>query len=191
MIPAYLQIMNLPAANHLLIADPFLKDEHFKRSVVYLCAHNEEGSFGLTLNRPFHHTLDQLMNDLLIHDIPVFIGGPVELNSIHFLHRLPERVPDTEKISAHLGLGGDFEWVRMMLNQKKVSPSDFRFFVGYSGWSAGQLDMEMKEKTWLVAEATPNILFDTENDSCWKESIKLLGEAFEPVIHYPIDPQLN
>jgi len=183
--------MNIPAANHLLIADPFLKDEHFKRTVVYLCAHNQEGSFGLTLNRPFHHTLDQLMDDVRIHDIPVFIGGPVELNSIHFLHRLPELVPDAEKITEGLGWGGDFEWVRKMLNEKKISKNDFRFFLGYSGWSSGQLEMEMEEKTWLVAPAPTQIIFNADYDSCWKESVKLLGEEFVPVIHYPIDPQLN
>jgi putative transcriptional regulator len=183
--------MNFPAANHLLIADPFLKDENFKRTVVFLCSHDEEGSFGLTLNRPFHHTLNQLMDDIQILDIPVNIGGPVGIDSIHFLHRLPDLVPNAEKLSADLGWGGDFEWVKKRLNDREISKKDFRFFVGYSGWSAGQLEMEMKEKTWLVAPSSHHILFESEADFCWKNSIMLLGEGFEPVIHYPLDPQLN
>jgi len=189
--PSYLQIMNQPAADRLLIADPFLKDEHFMRTVVYLCSHSNEGSLGFTLNRPFTHNLDQLMDGIEVKGFPVSLGGPVGLSSIHFIHSLQNLIPDTEMLNDNIGWGGNFDVVRKLINERKITPQQIRFFVGYSGWSAGQLEEEMAEKTWLISKAPSSILFSLNQEDCWKNSIRLLGSEYEPLINYPIDPQLN
>ena len=82
-----------PASGILLIADPFLKDPNFLRTVVLLCEHQTEGSFGFVLNRPIQNTLDELIPELEGHPIPVFDGGPVQKDSLHFLHQLPDEIP--------------------------------------------------------------------------------------------------
>ena len=81
-----------PAPGILLIADPFLKDPNFLRTVVFLCEHKEEGSFGFVLNRQYVNTLDELIPELEGFKIPVYYGGPVQPDTIHFLHEYPEEI---------------------------------------------------------------------------------------------------
>ena len=82
----------------LLIADPFLKDANFMRTVVYICRHSEDGSFGFVLNKIFEQTLDELINGLEGFPVPVYSGGPVQPDTIHFLHQYPELIPGSYRI---------------------------------------------------------------------------------------------
>src|SRR5690242_6684304 len=77
----------------LLIADPFLKDPNFMRTVVFICEHQPEGSFGFVLNKLYDHTLDELIGAMEGFRIPVFSGGPVQVDTIHFLHQYPDLIP--------------------------------------------------------------------------------------------------
>ena len=78
-----------------------------------------------------------------------------------------------------------------MIKKKEIKPSKIRFYVGYSGWSGGQLDGELKEKSWLTVEAERKLIFHKNIDDIWKDSLKHLGGDFEMMINFPIDPQLN
>jgi putative transcriptional regulator len=180
-----------PKENTLLIADPFLKDDNFIRSVIFLCNHNEEGSFGLVLNKLFDFTLNNLVSGVELFDIPVFVGGPVALDTIHFLHQYPDLIPDCQKLDEDLGWGGDFETIKSLINSGDIDIHKIKFFIGYSGWSAGQLEDEIKEKTWITSSATRNIIFDVPENNIWKKSIINLGGEYEQLANYPIDPQLN
>ena len=82
-----------PGQGILLIADPFLKDPNFLRTVVFVCEHNEEGSVGFVINRLYENTLDELLEELDGFKIPVYYGGPVQITSIHFIHQYPEEIP--------------------------------------------------------------------------------------------------
>ena len=175
----------------LLIADPFLKDPNFLRTVVFLCEHKPEGSFGFVLNRLYENTLDELFPELGEIPFPVFYGGPVQKDSIHFIHRRPDLIPDGVEVIDGVYWGGDFPRVLELLKLGEISEDNIRFFIGYSGWSEGQLEGEIKEKTWLTVEAIARILFTPEPDNTWKESLRHLGGEYEMMIHYPIDPQLN
>jgi len=183
--------MKIPGKNTLLIADPFLKDTHFQRSVVLLCSHQDDGSMGFILNRSFHLGLNQLMTGVDGLHIPVYVGGPVGMDSLHFIHQYPHLIPHAELINEHLAWGGDFDTVKQLLLNQEIDTKCIRFFIGYSGWSAGQLEEEMKEKTWLVGDTSHRIIFETDVDQIWKESVKTLGEPYHEMVHYPIDPQLN
>src|SRR6195952_1816847 len=101
--------MTTLAPGILLIADPFLKDPHFKRSVVFLCEHQDEGSFGFVLNRPYDYTLDELITGVEDIKVPVYCGGPVQMNTIHFLHQYPTSIPGGFKVVDGIYWGGDFE----------------------------------------------------------------------------------
>ncbi len=175
----------------LLIADPFLKDKNFIRSVIYLCSHHAEGSLGFTLNKKTNLKLNQIIPGLDSCTVPVYAGGPVGLDTIHFLHQLPELIPDSQQVAANIYWGGDFETLKDLMRKDLINLKKIKFFIGYSGWSPGQLENEIEEKTWLSSGSNYSIIFNTPDDEIWKQSIKLLGPKFEPLINYPIDPQLN
>ena len=180
-----------PAQDILLIADPFLKDPNFMRTVVYMCRHSDEGSFGFVLNKIFNQTLDELIKGLDGIKIPVYYGGPVQTDTVHYIHQYPDLIPDCYKISDEIFWGGDFETVKMLLKNNQIDPEKIKFFIGYSGWEKDQLNNELTEKSWLTATATRNIVFNTPSDNVWKESLKHLGGKYEMLINFPIDPQLN
>ncbi len=180
-----------PGTGILLISDPFLKDPNFKRTVVLLCEHKEEGSFGLVLNRTFDQTLSQLITELEGFQIPVFYGGPVQTDTLHFLHQLPDEIPGGQEITKGIYWGGDFELVVSLLRKGVLDLNKIRFYLGYSGWESGQLADEMKVKSWLTVNATRKLVFHISTDAIWKEALKSMGGQYEQLIHYPIDPQLN
>lgn len=183
--------MFTPSAGILLIADPFLKDPNFARTVVLLCEHQDEGSFGFVLNRPFNYTLDQLMPELEGYKLPVQYGGPVQMDTIHFLHQYPEKIPGGFPISDNIFWGGDFEQVIELLRNNELDADRIRFFIGYSGWGKGQLTDELKEKSWITFPAAAKLVFHNQVDHIWKDSLREKGGGYEMMVNYPTDPQLN
>jgi len=180
-----------PGPGILLIADPFLKDPNFLRTVVLLCEHKEQGSFGFVLNKQIEQTLDKLITDMEGFEIPVYYGGPVQMNTIHFLHQYPDLIPDSCKISKDIYWGGNFETVTALIKNNSLDLTKIKFFIGYSGWGDGQLTGELKERSWLTVSATRKLVFNTQHDDIWKGSLQLLGGEYEMMINFPIDPQLN
>ena len=180
-----------PAAGILLIAEPFLKDPNFLRTVVLLCEHQEQGSFGFVLNKQIGQTLDELVGDMEGHQIPVYYGGPVQMNTIHFLHQYSELIPESVKVTDDIYWGGNFETVIALIKSKSLDLKKIKFFIGYSGWGDGQLNAEMKENSWLTVAANSRLVFNTDYDKIWKVSLQELGGEYEMMINYPIDPQLN
>jgi putative transcriptional regulator len=179
-----------PAAGALLIADPFLKDPNFMRTVVFLTEHGEEGTVGFVINRQFENTLDELIPEIDLK-LPVYFGGPVQPNTIHFLHRYPEEIPGGIEVMPGVFWGGEFDCVVELINSKEIDVDKIRFYIGYSGWSAGQLDAERNEKTWLTVEAARHLIFHKNAEEIWKDALKHLGGEYEMMINFPIDPQLN
>jgi len=180
-----------PAPGILLISDPFLRDPNFMRTVVFLCEHQDQGSFGFVLNRKYENTIDELIPELDGHKIPVYYGGPVQMDTIHFLHQYPDDIPGGLEVINGVYWGGDFEKVVEMIKNEQLEQNKIRFYIGYSGWSGGQLDDELKEKSWLTVKATRKLVFHGKFEEIWKESLKHLGGDYEMMINFPIDPQLN
>lgn len=175
----------------LLIADPFLKDPNFMRSVIFICEHQPEGSFGFVLNRVYEYKLDELVVGAEGLELPVYIGGPVQMDTIHFLHQYPDLIPGGHQVINGVYWGGNFEKAIELIRSGEIELSNIRFYVGYSGWGDGQLEEELKEKTWLTIEANRNIVFHEPTEETWKEAIKMLGGDYEMMINFPIDPRLN
>ena len=180
-----------PGPGILLVADPFLKDPNFLRTVVFLCEHQDEGSFGFVLNRKDENTLDELIPELEGHQLPLFYGGPVQIDTIHFLHQYPEEIPGGLEVMKGIYWGGDFDKVVDMIKNESIDTSKIRFYIGYSGWTSGQLEGELTEKSWLTVKATRKIVFHKDYLEIWKDSLKQLGGDYEMMINFPIDPQLN
>ena len=180
-----------PGPGILLIAEPFLKDPNFSRTVVFLCDHQDEGSFGFVINRVFGHTLNELMNDLDEIKLPVFYGGPVQMDTIHFLHQYPDLIPGSYEVLDGIYWGGDFETAITLIKAGSIDTTKIRFFIGYSGWGGGQLSDELTEKSWLTVKAIKKLVFHKKHDEIWKDALKQLGGDYEMMINFPIDPQLN
>lgn len=161
------------------------------RSVVFLCDHQEEGSFGFVINRAYKHTLDELMNNAEDLKIPVFYGGPVQMDTIHFLHQYPDKIPGSYEVLNGIYWGGEFETALNLIKEGQIDTGKIRFYIGYSGWGTGQLTDELTEKSWLTAEATRKLVFHKNADEIWKAALSHLGGDYEMMSNYPIDPQLN
>ncbi len=175
----------------LLLSDPFLKDPNFARSVVLLCEHNTEGSFGLVLNKKSPHHLSDLVEMAFDLTITVFDGGPVQQNTLHFIHRKPHLIPESVEVAKGIFWGGHFETIVDLLRDGRLSQDDIRFFLGYSGWSQGQLAEEHEGKSWIIAPATPALIFLPKEEMIWKKSLDSLGGEYAQMSNYPSDPQLN
>jgi putative transcriptional regulator len=183
--------MVAPGAGILLIADPFLKDPNFQRTVVFLCDHQQEGSFGFILNRPFEMELGELLESASGISCQVFVGGPVQPDTIHFLHQYPDLLPGCTRVTKDIYWGGEFETVLALLRDGIIQQDKIKFYIGYSGWGEGQLQDELAEKTWLTVAATASLIFDSTPTQCWQDSLRHMGGEYQSLVHYPIDPQLN
>ena len=180
-----------PGKGRLLISEPFLPDPNFERTVVLLCEHNEEGSFGFVLNKVSAVSLEDIVEGITGFDREVYIGGPVQQDSLHFLHRSADLIGGTEIVDG-LFWGGNFEHLMSLIETGDVTPSDFKFFIGYSGWESGQLERELEVDSWIVTrEVTPDLVFDEKEDVMWRSVLNRLGGRFSVYSNYPIDPRLN
>lgn len=178
-----------PAPGRLLISEPFLSDPNFVRSVVLLAEHSPEGAFGFTLNDESNLQLNDVLPEIFETPYPVYIGGPVGQDTLHFIHR-SAHIDGGIPLGGGLFWGGNLESVRVLLKNKDILQSDLRFFIGYSGWSAGQLETEIEENTWMVSTLTnPDIAFASDN--VWKQAISSMGPKFAHIANFPINPQLN
>lgn len=183
--------MYSPAPGMLLIAEPFLKDPNFSRTVVLLCEHKQEGSFGLVLNRKTGHTLEDLIPNLKGMDHAVNDGGPVQRDTLHFIHQYPMEIPGGTELRDGIYWGGDFELaVRLLLNGT-INRQFIRFFIGYSGWTEGQLESEIGERSWLVAPGSRKLIFPPNAGEVWKDSLREMGGEYEMLVNFPLDPSLN
>jgi putative transcriptional regulator len=183
--------MNTPSAGMLLVAEPFLKDPNFKRTVVLICEHQDTGSFGFVLNRDYKYTLEELIPDLAGMDLPVNYGGPVQEDTLHFLHQYPALIPGGFEVADGIFWGGDFEMAIQLIREQKIDPDKIRFFIGYSGWTGGQLEEELKENSWLLTPALSKLVFHQKMEEIWKDSLRNMGGDYEIMINFPVDPSLN
>jgi putative transcriptional regulator len=181
-----------PKTGSLLIAEPFLKDPNFSRTVIFLCQHLPEGSFGLVVNKVLTLSINDVMDNVKNNKFKLYYGGPVQLDTVHFLHKKPSLIPGSSKVADGIYWGGDFDTVISLINDNLLNADDIRFYLGYSGWEKDQLKEEMEiSNTWLAVDAKPKLVFTNNTEELWKDAITELGDAFKLFKNYPIDPQLN
>ncbi|MFC4263421.1 YqgE/AlgH family protein [Ferruginibacter yonginensis] len=176
----------------LLIAEPFLKDPSFERSVVLICRHDDvDGTFGFTINKFIDVTVDEVIDDMNGWPLPLFLGGPVEHQKLHFIHQYPDLIPDAVKVADGIYWGGDFEILKSLIFNGTITSEKIKFFLGYSGWDAQQLQDEIAEGAWFTTAATTALIFNTPAPQVWASSLQSMGGKYAMMVHLPTDPQLN
>ena len=188
-----------PFQGGLLISEPFLQESYFKHSVVTLVSYSrEEGALGLVMN----HLTEYKMPDILpqiertseTEAIEVFLGGPVADDRLFYMHTLgPDVISRAQEIGEGLYVGGDFTDVVSYVNSGYPVKGIIRFFIGYSGWVAGQLEEEIDNNVWAVADRSDDVsqLLTGANDAYWHRAVKSLGAKYRAWLYHPSDIHSN
>jgi len=179
-----------PRQGSILISEPSLRDFYFKQSVVLLAEHNEEGSFGVIINKPIEARLKDIIKGFPGYNLPVYLGGPVKTDSIFFIHTRDD-VDESKPIMQGLYWGGDIDTIKRLLKNKEMMPNEIRFFLGYSGWSPNQLDRELKEKSWVLSQTTVQEIIHATPQTLWRDYLKNMGNDYAIWANFPADPTLN
>lgn len=178
-----------PISGCLLLSDPFLDEDFFRRSVILLCEHSSEGSFGFVLNNLLDIDLHEIDQDFPNIKAVISVGGPVETESLFYIHSFGSLVSESTPINDELSIGGNFEQIKSLLNENEKNRLKIRFFLGYSGWDKLQLAREMNENSWIVATNISNeeILAIPKKDF-WQMCIEKQGDRFKTISKFPINP---
>ena len=175
----------------LLLDSGQLQGSFFQRTVVLVCQHDAEGAFGLVLNRATGNNVgEMIVADLpdSLNSHPLFLGGPVQPSALSFLHS-DQFVPDAN-VMANLSLGHSLDSL-VELGESFSTTRKIKMFAGYAGWSAGQLENEMKRKAWLTYPASLELVFDTAPEQLWQTVLSRKGWKYKLLSQMPEDPSVN
>ena len=162
----------VPQQGRILISEPLLSDAYFKRSVILITEHSDQGAVGFVLNKPI--------------EIPLNVAK----DTVHFLHTLGNLVTDSVHVIDNIYWGGDFDVLKELIGEGMVKKDQVRFFLGYSGWSPNQLEDEIAENAWIVAEVDPKkLMFEDKN--IWKKTLENLGKKYKIWSNFPENPAMN
>jgi putative transcriptional regulator len=181
----------IPERGKILISEPFLPDTFFNRSIVFLTDHSEEGSVGFILNKKLELKVNEAIEGFDDWNEPLNMGGPVAPDTLHYFHTLGEKIPKSVHVFDNIFWGGDIETVKTLIAFKKITESQIRFFLGYSGWSAGQLEKELKEDSWVIAEIRSDIIMDNRGNDTWKRVLKSFNNKYRIWADFPESPEMN
>jgi putative transcriptional regulator len=169
-----------------------MMDPNFKRSVILLTEYGGTGAMGFVLNHPSEYMIGDLLPDIPYSEMPVYIGGPVGEDTLHFIHRCPEKIGDSIEIADGIFWGGDFETIKNLVTNYQLNEDEIRFFTGYSGWTPGQLEDEINEDTWIVTDKfTPDVVFSHDEQNIWRQVVIGLGQRYAHIANFPENPELN
>lgn len=179
-----------PLKGRIMLSEPFLPGNYFSRSAVLLVDYSDTGAVGFILNKPIKTRIDELFSDFPSTNPEVYAGGPVSDDNLFYIHTLGDLIKGSIRIKDNLFWGGDFEELKVAIMTGKAGADQVRFFIGYSGWSAGQLEMEITENSWLIAEGNVEEIMKC-NQNFWLESVKNAGGHYETWQNFPQDPNSN
>jgi putative transcriptional regulator len=174
----------------LLFSTPALFDPNFRRTVILVGEHGEEGAMGVVLNRPSDTTVGEALPDLAPcagEDALVYVGGPVQPDAVLVLAEFDDPAAAATLVSGNVGFArGDREVADLagIVRQARV-------FAGYSGWGAGQLERELEEESWLVEPSSGVDLFPAPDDDMFADVLRRKGGAYRMLATMPEDPGRN
>ncbi len=184
---ARMPLETVSLANHFLIAMPAMADPNFSRTLTYICEHNADGAIGIIVNRPTDMNLAGLFDRVSIplemdaaalrfSGLPVYFGGPVQTDRGFVLHRPAGEWQSSLTINNAMALTSSRDILQAMSSTGE--PGDVLVSLGYSGWTAGQIEWELSQNAWLTVEADPTIIFDLPPEARLSAAMQLLGVDF-------------
>ena len=175
----------------ILLAEPFMLDPNFRRAAVLVVENNPEGSIGFIMNRTVDMRIDELVADFPEFDAPVYFGGPVGTDTVHYLHRLGNLIEDSDEVVKGIYWGGNYKQLKALIREGMVQPADIRFFVGYSGWSEQQLEEELQIGSWVTAPMFANYLFKSKPERLWRQVMQNKGRHYRVIADMAEEPNYN
>ena len=175
----------------ILISEPFLPDIFFNRSIIYLTDHNSEGTVGFILNMELDLKISDALEGFDGCDASLYMGGPVAPDTLHYLHSLGNMIPNSLEINNNIFWGGDIDTIRAAIKAGKVKPGQIKFFLGYSGWTAGQLERELTENSWVIASAKHDLVMNDYGDDAWKHALRSMNRKYRIWADFPELPEMN
>ncbi|MCZ2222949.1 MAG: YqgE/AlgH family protein [Chitinophagales bacterium] len=149
--------------NHLLgkilVSSPTMDDENFKNAIIFIVEHNEKGAIGFIINKLFKRSLNELSEFSSSRSFPLYVGGPVDKEHLFFIHCKNSLIDNGSLIMDNIYFGGNFNQVIAEINNKNLSTMDIKIFIGYCGWNTNELEEEIAEGSWIVAESNNEIIF--------------------------------
>lgn len=188
------QELNKPIkGGSLLLAEPFMPDDYFKKSVVLVCEHNENnGTTGFVLNQLSDARFNgELFKNISSKKIKIYYGGPVEKERLFFVHSLGDYVEQTEQISDKLYWNGNIHQIFELYDEGIAHEENTRFFIGCSGWSPGQLNDEIKDSSWIINNKYHKEIFSYSIDTIWKDILNEMDLSYQLLANYPEHAALN
>lgn len=175
----------------IIISEPFLSEIYFKRAVILLSDHDNTGTLGFILNKQTDVTINDAVEDFAKFNAPLYFGGPIETDTLFYIHTIGENLQDAKRITDGIYLGGNYEQLKLMIETRQVTPKMIRFYAGYSGWDPDQLKHEVEEKTWMLPTFNREIVFSEDPNNLWRKVLKSMGGECAIMANYPEDPSLN
>lgn len=190
-IPLDIPEQPFPEKGDILLAEPFLRDSKFKRSVIYLCEVNLDGAYGVIMNQPLPVHISDIIDDFPNSEIKANYGGPVSENQLFYIHNL-DQLNDAEEINEQHYFGGSFDELKNLFLLDKITEQNVRFFVGYAGWSYDQLMDEINEKSWVVyKQPTHHTILNVDQKDLWRKLMLELGEPYTRMVDFPFNFEQN
>lgn len=197
-----LKTVKLPVTQgSLIISEPFLNEEYFNHAVISMIDYNDdEGSMGVVLNNMTNYRLSMLIPEIdPRHDVPVYCGGPVSLDRLYFIHTLGEDIIAGASRYCHgMWVGGNFDDMISYINDGYNIEGSVRFFLGYTGWSPGQIETEIEQSVWAVApspgmtpDTDPSALLTIPSSKLWHRIVRAMGEPYRYWHLHPCDVHAN
>ena len=181
----------IPEKGKTLISEPFLPDTFFNRSIVYLTDHTPEGSVGFILNKNLDIKICDAISGFENWEENLSMGGPVSPDTLHYLHCLGDMIPKSVWVSENVFWGGDIDTIRLLIKEGIIKQHQIRFFLGYSGWSAGQLQRELKENSWVIAKIKSDIILNNQENNTWKRVLRSFKNKYRMWAEFPESPDMN
>ena len=180
----------VPGKGKVLISEPFLSDRFFNRTIVFLTEHSPQGSVGFILNRVLELMVSSAVEGLENWEENLSVGGPVASDTLHYLHTLGDIVPGSIQVVPGIWWGGDLDIIRELIGAGRVHREQLRFFLGYSGWSKGQLRKELADNSWVIASVPNDVVMKSRGD-VWKDVLRSFDNKYKIWAEFPESPEMN
>ena len=180
-------------AGSLLLSEPFMWDENFRRTVILVCKHHSvEGTTGVILNKPVKLNLEDLLENFPKgFGGQLYLGGPVGTDLIQIVHTMGHLIEGSQKLAEGVYWGGHFDQLKKLIRQGEITNQHIRFYLGYSGWDASQIQTELQENSWILASCKHDYAFDNNGDQLWRKIMNDMGGIYHTMAKYPENPALN